>query len=414
MSNSIQASTGAGHINRPARWLLWATSALVLVGLMPTAGFADDTEGPSTAELESRIHELEDIVFDLSDQVGSRPVINAFDARSLDIGGFLHNAYTFVDADQGSEGSFNRQTFELLVRAEFGDDWSAFMAQAFIRDAEPDVSVTPDGRSAVSFNHGSGSPLVIAWANKAFSDALNIKFGRFITPHGIINIEHFPASLLDTEQPQFLRPFRNDTIFPNFLNGIMAEGRLFNPVGAANYAVYTGNFVGNSEELVSGARIAQNLGRTGLELGLNASRGQRRDRTEPAFNQGNTTPVREFAQDNGGDYTVLGADLRYESRHFNLKSEYFTTDEDNARDREAYYVQPEWRISPQWITFYRYDVLDRGDGFGDEVENMVGVNYMPLSNIRLRTTLTNRSFRSGGGRASSEVDLVQVSGTLSF
>ena len=413
MLHSTRASSGPKSTPRFSAHLRCCAWGLVLASAIPCAAQADNADAPSRSELQERIAELEDIVFDMSEQVGSRSIINAFEAESLDIGGFLHNAYTFVDADEGSEGSFNRQTFELLVRAEFGGDWSAFMAQAFTRDAEPDITVTPDGRSAVSLEHGTGSPLVIAWANRHFSDAFNLKFGRFITPHGIINIEHFPASLLDAEQPQFLRPFRNDTIFPNFLNGITAEGQFRNPVGRAGYAVYTGNFVNNSEELVSGARLRQTLGDTGVDVGFNVSHSERRNRDLSQLTPG-VDPVRDFAQDNGGDYTVLGADLHYQSRHFNLKAEYYTTDEDDASDREAYYAQPEWRINPQWIAFYRHDRLDRGDSFGDEVENVVGVNYLPLSNVRLRTTLTNRSFRSGGGRASSDVDLVQVSGTLSF
>lgn len=365
---------------------------------------------PSRDELQQRIKTLEDMVFENTEAIGSRPVINAFDAQDIDLGGFFHNAFTFADTDDGSEAAFNRQTFELLLRADLNKDWSAFFAQAFIRDAPPDIRVDGNGNSSVDFDHDIETPLVIAWANRSFSDGFNLKFGRFITPHGIINRDHFPAVLLDAEQPQFLRPFDNDTIFPNFVNGITAEGRFFTPVGQTRYAVYTGNFVENSEAFVSGARLGQSLWDTGLTVGLNVAEGERRSVTLA----GEQLPELRATANNGQDYELYGADMTFQRGPLEIKSEYLTTEEDATADREAFYVQPAVDLTSSWTLFYRYDRLDRGTKFGDEVENMLGINFKPTDNVRLRATATRRDLRSGGGRPSSEADIVQFSGTFSF
>lgn len=75
-------------------------------------------------------------------------------------------------------------------------------------------------RTELEFDVGgeTSTATVIAWANYIHSDTLNVQLGRYITPQGIIHIEHFPATLLDPEQPKFLRPFGGDTIFANFEN----------------------------------------------------------------------------------------------------------------------------------------------------------------------------------------------------
>ena len=94
-------------------------------------------------------------------------------------------------------------------------------------DDNKDGIFSASERRNPKFLMNSSTPLIIAWGNYAYSDALNIQFGRFSTPHGIINIEHFPATLLDPEQPQFLRPFSGQTIFPNFVDGIHLYGNYF-------------------------------------------------------------------------------------------------------------------------------------------------------------------------------------------
>jgi len=374
--------------------------------------------GPETLESESleaesleasvnrqseRTNDLETIIAEVDERVGSRAVVNAFEGKSLDIGGFLHSTLTHVDGESGSVSSFNRQIFELLVRTDFDERWSAFFAQAFIREGSPSFDDDNDGifnepgeRFSPVINVGSNTPLVIAWANYRHSDLLNFQFGRFITPHGIINVEHFPAILLDTEQPQFLRPFGGQTIFPNFVTGAQLHGSTFvNGDDSLSYNLYGANFVGNSDDFLFGGRIQYGFEKQGISLGVNASTGERSAAVS-------------------SDYNLFGVDLLIDKGRLLWKSEYFHSSEDFGGDRTGYYTQPAWRINPKWTAFYRYDFLDNGAELGDSVEHMLGINFTPLPNIRLRGTIARRTLDAEAGFEEASTMLYQTSATLSF
>lgn len=364
-----------------------------------------------TQQLIDRVDEIEEAVFDVSERIGSREVINAFEGMSVDIGGFLHSTFTTADGEDSSAQSYNRNVFELLVRADFNKNWSAFIAQAFIRESDVNFD-DPGQRRDPSFRQVSKTPQVIAWSNYKYNDALNVQFGRFITPHGIINIEHFPAILLDTEQPLFLRPFGGQTIFPNFVSGAQIHGKKFTDSGdSLHYNFYVAEFAGNNDDLIAGGRAAYTFDKLGVTIGVNASNGDRSVGTS-------------------SEYEMLGVDVLIDKGKLLWKTEYFSTDEDSGRDREAYYTQPAWRISDRWTAFYRYDFLDNGAGSGDQTENMLGVNYTPQANIRLRLTYAQREIEAGTtffdddsdattadvafSAAEADVDILQLSATLSF
>lgn len=347
-----------------------------------------------------RLDSLEETVFDIDERVGSRAVVHAFEGLSLDIGGFIHSTYTAIDSEDGSATGFNRQNFELLISAEFNKNWSAFFAGGFLRESDNPFAV--GSRLDPEFNSVNKNPQIIAWANYEYNDALNVRIGRFITPHGVINIQHFPAVLLEPEQPQFLRPFGSDTIFPNFSTGVQTHGSMFfGSEDAHRFEYYTyisnPNIGGANEEEIYGTRSAVTIGDTGLTMGVNLADGGRA---------------------NGSDYSLYGADILYDKGRFLLKSEVFSTSEsDEFDDRFAFYVQPAWRFTPKWTAFYRYDFLD--NGFTDSVENVVGLNYLPHPSIRLRATATYADYDDGFGADGSflpdaQAGIFQLSGTFSF
>lgn len=348
--------------------------------------------------MTERIDEIEGVVVDVEDRIGSRAVANVFDAERLDIGGFLLNTFTHVNGEDGSATSFNRQVFELLINGKLSDDFTFFVAQAFTREASP-VFTDPGQRRSPDFNLGTGSPTPIAWANYRASDAFNVRIGRWVTPHGIINIEHFPAILLDTEQPQFLRPFSGQTIFANFQTGVQLHGRQFlghNSENTLDYAFYLGNFGGNQDNFNAGGRVGYTFGQAGLSFGLNGAIGRR-------------TEIGD------SEYRLFGADLLYDKGPILWKTEFFKTDEDLGGDRLAFYTQPAWRVNDKFTAFYRYDYLDDGTIFGDRREHVLGLAFNPISNIRIRGTATFRHFDSGiGNFGEADAQLYQISSTYSF
>lgn len=354
------------------------------------------------SEVEERVEDTEELASDLDERVGSRAVVNAFDAVELDFGGFLDLATTHVEGEDSSATSFNRQVFEILLGAELSDRWSLFVAQAFVRKSSANFS----DRRNPDFGDLGGvtTDTVIAWGNYRHNELFNLRAGRFITPHGIINIEHFPALLLDPEQPQFLRPFVGQTIFPNFSDGFQVHGSRFLGADGDNhvqYHVYTGNFAGNATEFNYGGRVAWTLGSSGLTLGSNLATGSRID---------------EF----DSDYYVYGADVLYDKDKVLWKSELFFADEDRGDDRFAFYTQPAWRFDDRWTVFYRFDYLDAGSDpltlreLGQSTENVLGLSFRPNPNVHLRNIWTYKSFDSTRLTPSADAWLWELSATFSF
>lgn len=358
-----------------------------------------------------QIEYLEQGIDQLSEKVGNRAVVHAFDGMKLDIGGFLHTAYTYIEGDDHSEGSFNRQNFELLIGTELTEKWSTFIAGGFLREANDPFTV--GSRTSPEFDTNDRNPLIIGWANYASGDLFNVRIGRMITPHGVINIEHFPATLLDPEQPQLLRPFGGNTIFPNFSTGVQLHGKKFGGTGVFSYATYYANATSrmnanSNDEPIWGGRVAYGNASGVWEIGVNYSS--------------------SYRASTDAENTMEGVDFHVRTTHFELKSEYYTTDEDRFYggiegngDREAYYVQPIVHFNPHWSAFYRYDFLDSGARVGESTENVIGLNFLPNNNVRLRLTLTDKEFEGGAnddGLISliddAEATIMQVSGTFSF
>jgi len=342
-----------------------------------------------------RIKALEESLWAIEEKLGERTMVQAFDGVRFDLGGFIHTAYTTIDAEDGTRASFDRQNFELLIGAELDDNWSAFFAGGFLRESDPSLSLT--NRTSPQFNARNKNPQIIGWVNYEHSSALNVRIGRMITPHGIINIEHFPGTLLDPEQPQFLRPFSGDTIFPNFATGMQLHGKKYLSSISYEYAVYATNMSSNADKLQVGGRYALGFMQDKVAMGINFANGKRANEV---------------------DYTLVGLDFKLDIGRFLLKSELYQTSESadiNSVDnnRSTFYIQPAWRFSPKWIAFTRIDTLNMGDAEGQADEVAIGLNYLHSSNVRLRAILTERDYKDGT-QDDANAHIFQISGTFSF
>lgn len=361
---------------------------------------------PASDRITARLDELEDVVLNLDDRVGSRAVVHAFDAMQLDIGGFITQSFVAAFGGGESTASFAQTQFELLLKAQVNEDWEVFLAQGFLREADLDVSDPDDPRFEPS---ALRIPQIIAWTNYRLSDQFEVQAGRFITPHGIINIEHFPPVLLDINQPQFLRPFSGATIFPNFLIGAQIHGKFNlgpNENSLLQYNVYAGSFSANSSDFILGGRLGLRLGDSGFTFGGNYSHGQRRAGTPGVGNfslVGNNSVV-------SNSYNTVGADLLYDKGRILWKNEIFYSYEDGQDNRLAFYTQPAYRINGKWLAFYRYDYLDPGQGQSYTTEHVVGLNYLPIPTVRLRAVGLLKHIDD----PSDDVLALQFSATVSF
>lgn len=369
----------------------------------PPPAATESTVIDSLAELDERVTDVEDVVTDIDQRVGSRAVVNAFDAVELDFGGFVDTALTHIRGEDGAETAVNRTVFELLLSAKLDEDWELFVAQAFVRNTAADLS-DPLNPSFADINSPVATDTVLAWVNYQADNLFNVRAGRFITPHGIINIEHFPALLLDPEQPQFLRPFPGQTLFPNFSNGLQVHGTAFlgeRYQDSFEYSVYAASFAGNSSDFNYGGRAAYGFGDWGVKIGANTAYGQRTDQVDSG-------------------YFLYGADLLFDKGPFLWKNEIFFSNEDLGENRFAYYTQPAYRLTDRWTAFYRYDFLDGGTNpntlaeIGESTEHAFGLSFKPVPNVHLRTIFTLRQLEATAQRVEADLEQLQFAATLNF
>lgn len=360
------------------------------------------------AESKRQFEELESQVFDLEERVGSRTLVRAFDGMSLDLGGFLTQTFTAAFGEDSSEVSFNQTLFEILLKAQVSESISLFTALGFLREADLDFAdpKEPNFRDAAV-----RIPPIIAWANYRHRDSLQFQAGRFVTPHGIINIEHFPPVLLEIQQPQFLRPFSGATIFPNFLNGAQAHGRLFLRSGkdVLQYNMYGGIFAaGDADDVLGGVRVGYTIGETGVTFGFNYAHG-RRKAAMGGGNLGSFTVVGTKSLTTN-DYDTVGFDLLFDKGMFLWKNEVFYSLEDGEDERLGAYSQPAVRLTDAWIVFYRFDYFDPGQELTKSIEHVAGINFLPIPTVRLRAAVYLKHFDD----TSDDATIFQLSGTISF
>ena len=107
---------------------------------------------------------------------------------------------------------------------------------------------------------------------------------------------------------------------------------------------------------------------------------------------------------------MVGFDLLFENENLLWKNEIFHSSEYSTDDRLAFYTQPAQKLSDQWIVHYRFDYLDPGQHLNKSIEHVLGVNYLPISTIRLRLAYFYKEFEN----PNTENNIFQFSTTISF
>jgi len=351
--------------------------------------------------LEPRVDELETLAIETNEAIGDRAIPQVFDAISLDIGGFLHTQTSIVRGEDNTSFAPNNQILELLVHADLSEKWDLFFAQAFVRNAAL-VFTDEEGIRNPEFQNNN-SPIatgtVLAWSQYKHSDAFNVQVGRYITPIGIINREHFPALLLDTVQPLFLQPFPGQSLFANFNNGFNIYGSKFVGKERQNkleYFAFAGAFSGNATSLNGGGRLQYTFAKNKITLGSSLYSGDR-----------------DRLIDNDR-FLVSGLDLRIDSGPLLFKAEAYFSNENLNSDKIAFYAQPAWRLQPNLIAFYRFDYFDNGSAAIPRNEHVLGLVYNPIDLVRLRAIYRRGSFSDELGINTANTDKFQFQSTISF
>jgi hypothetical protein len=360
-------------------------------------------------EINARLEALEEELLELQLKQSNKVNVTAFDAIRLDFGGFITQTFTSTfNGGSPSKSSFDQTNLEFLIGADITERDSVFAAVGFLRQSDlSSENTATDVKSRVFAKNANRVPGIIMWGKHRFSDLLDVTYGRFIDPWGIVNIEHFPPILMNLNQPQFLRNvnpgnlFGSNTFVPNFLTGVQAHGAKFIGDNQLQYYGYTSNFNGQgSSDFISGARLAWTFPSNVATLGASYQNGIRDESTRD-------------------HYDAFGVDLLVNYKSFLLKSEFITENISRTTDRESWYIQPSYKIN-KWIVFYRYDFIDLDidvdNDSTDQTEHVFGLNYVYTTTIRLRVEYVVNDFELEKDSLGQERDYdnIQASITISF
>ncbi|MCK5706881.1 MAG: hypothetical protein KAI43_04450 [Candidatus Aureabacteria bacterium] len=365
-------------------------SLIMIVALMPAtfvfAGGDDTGDGEELkGALEDEIYKrqnLEDKVADLENQINdlkNRPaqiieketvVKEGGGDYTLPIHGFFNVNYADPNYP-GREGTFDQENFNIYLDYVLDENFKFFGEIGTRHGEEIDVDLT-------SVNGVGEVNIVRAWLDWKKSDALILKFGKFLTPYGKWNLEHSPAVYLSIWDPLLIRR----DLFPKSVTGVQLYGT--RPLGAADliYNVYLGNGKGwrahsaddNTNKGI-GTRIAllTNFFSAGtIEFGFNGYTG--RDGTL-----------------NDEDENVLGYDFMINAYPIQLRGEYAKSEAKIAAtdwERKAWFIQTSYNFLEKYDAYLRYDKEEDSDvALATENETSItsfGINYKPIPKVAFK------------------------------
>jgi hypothetical protein len=192
---------------------------------------------------------------------------------------------------------------------------------------------------------------------------LNFRLGRFLTPGGIWNVDHYPPFVLTQERPQHIRK-----IFPQLQDGLQTLGSVNMAGVSTDYTFYVSNGQGHSAH---------------GDHNENKAWGPRLKFSLPFFTRTEvgTSYYRESDTNDDDDYRAIGADLLLRWNDWKFQGEYakgYTNFDAGGRDdhRTGYYGQLEYNIR-KWTLGYRYDWYDPSRNTDDDRKtiNTLAVNY---------------------------------------
>lgn len=295
----------------------------------------------------------------------------------------IHGYYDFqyIDADNDVVGSFIQNELSIFLRSTTEDErWTIFGELEFERI---------DGNDYVVGEGDESGELEIetAWLEYRHSDRFRVRGGKLLLPQ-YWQTYHYPNLTLST-----LAPLMVGNVFPKSIVALQAAGDWWtaNERGIS-YALYAGNGGdGEAHEVDQNDNKAVG-GRLTLRLA-----GKHR----PAWLDTLDFSVSGNYGDNdrGQSEGILGLDTQIRVGRFELLSElargnqprYYATGfpffTERSGESLGFYVQPAYRLSPEWHVFYRYDYLDLNSGAWtplDGERHTAGVNFRPEPNISLK------------------------------
>ncbi len=152
------------------------------------------------------------------------------------VGGYADGEYIMTDK-KGENNRFRVHHLSLFFKKQISEQWR-FFSEIEYEDA-PKISGTDDG-SAIKDTEGKVFVEVFT-LEYYLNRYLNFRLGRFLTPGGIWNVDHYPPFVLTQDRPQHIRK-----IFPQLQDGLQLLGSANMADVVTDYILYVSNGQGNT------------------------------------------------------------------------------------------------------------------------------------------------------------------------
>jgi len=320
---------------------------------VPGASLAVESSAVSEESMNRKLEELQSEI-----EVASASVENLEEtiAKSVNVSGYMDAEY-IIDDREGRADGFRTHHFSFFLEKKLYKKWSVFSELEF-----EDAPYFELGSSKEGFEFAEGKILLEqAYMDYTASPSLAFRIGRFLTPAGIWNINHYPPFVTTQSRPQHIRH-----IFPQYLDGFELHGSVNIQDFMVTYMGYTANGEGNpgggdgNEEKAFGGRLEFMVPFVvEIKAGVSALSDKLNDGTAKS---------------------ATGVDMQFRVRWLKIQAEYAqaTLDptEGEAYGSSGYYVQAQTDMG-KFTLFARHDVFKPNDSLPDSevVANTGGVNY---------------------------------------
>ncbi len=286
--------------------------------------------------------EDEDLIHRLSDMVS--------------ISGYADGEYIMTDK-KGDNNRFRVHHLSLFFKKQISEQWRLFTEIEY-EDA-PKLSGTDDG-SAIKDTEGKVFVEVFT-LEYYLNRYLNFRLGRFLTPGGIWNVEHYPPFVLTQERPQHIRK-----IFPQLQDGLQLLGSANLANVVTDYIFYVSNGQGNTghgdgnEDKALGTRIKFKLPYLStIETGFSYYVEEKNNEDE----------IRSA----GADLLIQWGGLKFQGEY---AKEFIDLAAGSGFQEIGYYGQLQYDYR-KWTLGYRYDWYDKNTKADDDRKtiNTIVLNY---------------------------------------
>ncbi|MCW8196191.1 porin [Proteobacteria bacterium 005FR1] len=347
-------------------------------------------------EAETKIEETDVKVTATADTVEQVISVESAQGRDTVIGGYGELHYNNLDNDLAGgddKDMIDLHRFVIFLNHSFTDD------VRFFSELEVEHSLAGDGKPGEV-------EVEQAYLEWDFAESHRAKAGLFLVPVGILNETHEPDTFFGVERNNV-----ESKIIPStwWEGGLGTSGELA-PGWGYDLAFHSGLYmkdgkVGNvrsarqkvaeakADDYATTGRIRY-TGLPGLEVGLTLQL------------QNDVLQGENIQGVSSIEGLLLETHVAYQNGPFLLRALYAQWDFDDeieeltpgADKQKGWYVEPGYRISPQWGVFARYSLWDTeagGNGDSEYNETNVGVNYWLTENAVLKADYQVQDAPSG-------------------